>query len=138
MFNGSISVFQTERASSNLVYGTMPYKDPEKQRERNREYQKKHYHAKKQYYVDKANATLARKKAWYQELKNFPCMDCGVKYPYYVMDFDHRPDEIKEFDVSQKLFLSKEKLLIEIAKCDLVCANCHRIRTHERKMNLAE
>lgn len=53
------------------------------------------------------------------------------------MDFDHRPGTIKVADVSVLARSStKERTLDEIAKCDLVCANCHRIRTervHEAK-----
>jgi hypothetical protein len=50
------------------------------------------------------------------------------------MDFDHRPGTTKLGEISKKLyFLGEKKLLAEIAKCDLVCANCHRIRTQERK-----
>jgi hypothetical protein len=49
------------------------------------------------------------------------------------MDFDHRPDEEKLFDVGTGLLYSKEKVLAEIAKCDLICACCHRIRTDVRK-----
>jgi hypothetical protein len=45
------------------------------------------------------------------------------------MDFDHR--EGKNGDISQMVFThSPEKLLREIALCDVVCANCHRVRTH--------
>lgn len=66
--------------------------------------------------------------------KDKPCKDCGVVYPSYALDFDHRPGEQKLFNVSR---LSKAgsvaRLLEEIAKCDLVCAVCHRIRTHIRK-----
>lgn len=57
-------------------------------------------------------------------------MDCGISYPYYVMQFDHR--ENKKFTLGKVLHHKLEKVLDEIAKCDLVCANCHAIRTHER------
>jgi predicted HNH restriction endonuclease len=51
------------------------------------------------------------------------------------MDFDHRPGETKAFEISQMLGkVSMETLEAEIAKCDIVCANCHRIRTHRRKL----
>lgn len=67
-------------------------------------------------------------------IKDVPCQDCGIKYPPYVLDFDHRPGEIKLFNVGR---ISKagslKRLLEEIAKCDLVCSNCHRERTHNRK-----
>ena len=61
-----------------------------------------------------------------------PCTDCGVPYPYYVMDWDHIKD--KKFNVSRMGSLGSEKLILEeIAKCELVCSNCHRERTHKRK-----
>lgn len=61
------------------------------------------------------------------------CMDCGVSYPYWVMDFDHREDETKVATV-QKLLKSGPiaSVLTEIEKCDLVCSNCHRTRTYLR------
>ena len=67
--------------------------------------------------------------------KDKPCFDCKIKYPYYVMDFDHRNGTQKIANIANLLnqnFWSYEKLLEEIAKCDVVCANCHRIRTHKR------
>ena len=60
------------------------------------------------------------------------CADCRKKYPHFVMDFDHARGE-KKFNISSGVHkCSMEELQIEIAKCDLVCANCHRIRTHMR------
>jgi hypothetical protein len=65
--------------------------------------------------------------------KEKPCADCGGEFPYYVMDFDHRDGEVKLFDVSKgMLSLGRAKVLAEIAKCDIICANCHRIRTAAR------
>lgn len=61
-------------------------------------------------------------------------MDCGRTYPYWIMDFDHRPDEVKLFDIGDtNKWTSERKLMDEIAKCDLVCANCHRHRTMIRR-----
>jgi hypothetical protein len=62
-----------------------------------------------------------------------PCVDCGESYPYWIMDFDHLKD--KSFNISalvRKHGCSVEKLNEEIAKCELVCANCHRTRSHFR------
>lgn len=72
------------------------------------------------------------------QLKNKPCVDCGLKYPHYVMDFDHRVNSMKRDNISHLVnqnFLTYEKILEEIEKCDLVCANCHRIRTFTRLNN---
>lgn len=65
------------------------------------------------------------------EAKQKPCAECGNSYPPYVMDFDHRDSTTKRGHISDpKIRFSKlEKLLAEIKKCDVVCANCHRERT---------
>lgn len=60
-------------------------------------------------------------------------MDCGQSYHYSVMDFDHvRGEKIGNVN---KLMTRRciAKLEEEIAKCDLVCSNCHRLRTWERE-----
>ena len=65
--------------------------------------------------------------------KTHPCLDCGQSHPPYGMDFDHVRGE-KIAPVSQMLTkYSLDDILTEIQKCDLVCANCHRIRTESRK-----
>jgi hypothetical protein len=61
------------------------------------------------------------------------CMDCKIEYPHYLMDFDHRPGVIKVgniYDIAREGDIAK--LLAEIVKCDLICANCHRHRTYMR------
>lgn len=60
-------------------------------------------------------------------------MDCGISYPYYVMDFDHRNGEEKLEGVAALVNSGRRKAVFEeIEKCDLVCSNCHRERTHQR------
>jgi hypothetical protein len=66
-----------------------------------------------------------------KEAKDVPCADCGLRYPPYVLDFDHRAGEVKAGNISQMVSkTTTEALLAEIAKCDVVCANCHRERTY--------
>ena len=69
---------------------------------------------------------------WVRSLKEKPCTDCKKVYHYCAMDFDHRPGEKKDFNLNRVKTYSLKKLHAEIAKCDLVCANCHRIRTFKR------
>jgi hypothetical protein len=77
--------------------------------------------------------TLAKNRAAVHEAKSRPCTDCGIQYPYYVMEFDHLDADTKEFNVGAGVTCaSYERLLAEIAKCELVCANCHRTRTYLR------
>ena len=61
------------------------------------------------------------------------CYDCGGFFPPEAMDWDHRPGTVKSFDVSDSMgSRSFDAIADEIAKCDLVCANCHRVRTKAR------
>jgi len=83
---------------------------------------------------DAAHRIIGRNRAAVRAAKNKPCTDCGVRYPYYVMEFDHLDSETKEFNVSAGITrASYERLIAEIAKCEVVCANCHAERTHQRK-----
>lgn len=76
-----------------------------------------------------------RRRKLINELKNRPCLDCGGWFECYAMDFDHRPGEIKSFHISDNANHRMEILLDEIKKCDVVCANCHRIRTVRRNQH---
>lgn len=69
-----------------------------------------------------------------RKLKEVPCADCKVQYPYYVMDFDHLEDFQKLNEVSRMYLYSQKNILDEIAKCEVVCSNCHRERTFKRKV----
>lgn len=114
--------------------------------------------AKKSYYKNRETIRKRRKEAYHSDLEgrrrwskgwrkkiasyvrdiksSNPCADCGLTYHYVVMDFDHRPGEEKLAEVG---FLtthgSFDDVKAEIEKCDLVCSNCHRLRTFERKEN---
>lgn len=65
--------------------------------------------------------------------KSGPCMDCGKLFPSVCMDFDHVRG-IKWKSVGHMLMNSERALRSEIHKCELVCANCHRLRTHHRRI----
>jgi hypothetical protein len=67
-------------------------------------------------------------------IKSAPCRDCGATFPYVCMDFDHCRGE-KLTDVSKMQFgkFTNEEVMTELGKCELVCANCHRIRTATRR-----
>ena len=61
------------------------------------------------------------------------CMDCGGKFPSCVLDFDHRPGTIKVTNISWMRTVGFAKIKEEMRKCDVVCANCHRLRTADRR-----
>jgi hypothetical protein len=95
-------------------------------------YHREHYLRNKRDYFSAAKRRLERMCEILRTAKDKPCADCGVRYPYYVMDFDHREGEGKLANVTQLRWMSEETLRREIAKCDVVCANCHRERTWQR------
>jgi hypothetical protein len=83
-------------------------------------------HSKEWYY---------KKQEYVKQAKSVPCFDCEIQYPYYVMEFDHLPEFVKISHVSKLVASgSMPSLLEEIAKCEVVCANCHRERTQQRKL----
>lgn len=104
---------------------------------RNREYQHKWYLANKETHNKRMAANKQKLKVWFNNLKSKSCAECKISYPPYIMDFDHRPGEVKLFNLCQSYLLyGKERILAEMAKCDLVCANCHRTRTYLRRIDL--
>jgi hypothetical protein len=72
-------------------------------------------------------------KMW-EYLSNKKCVDCGTD-DLRVLEFDHLPEHKKEFDIAKSISGSTrswDKILNEIKKCDVVCSNCHKIRTMTR------
>lgn len=97
--------------------------NPEKIRAYSQQYIARHKNK-----INHASKTRAAiKYEWLITLKTNSCMDCGGKFPPECMHFDHVRG-IKTFGISSSKGRSKEKILAEIAKCDLICANCHAIR----------
>lgn len=68
---------------------------------------------------------------WYKEDKG--CADCGGKFDSHVLDFDHLYDKSFNLANFKTHTNSLERVKEEIAKCDVVCSNCHRVRTHKRR-----
>lgn len=98
-------------------------------------YNKEWYKKNKQKHRDQVNVSRKlsskQKREQINKIKSVPCLDCGNTYPSYCMDFDHL--ENKEFGIASKITSYPiDRLLKEIAKCEIVCANCHRIRTYKR------
>ncbi len=98
-------------------------------------YKQEHYFANRQRYVDQARQRkqmLAERRMRYllDYFAEHPCADCGEDDPM-VLEFDHRGDKL--FDVSHALpYRAWHAILDEIAKCEVVCVNCHRRRTARR------
>jgi len=72
-------------------------------------------------------------RAWIDSLKaGQPCLDCGDSFPPFVMEYDHVQGD-KRFGIGKMMNHKSERVLAEMAKCDLVCCACHRVRSHARR-----
>ncbi len=98
---------------------------------RGREYYHNNHDRQLSLALARRHRAYIERRSYINELKDRPCADCGIKYPYFVMDFDHRKGSGKITDVALMVRRgwSLDKIKLEILKCEIVCANCHRIRT---------
>lgn len=108
--------------------------DTEEGRQKAREDSKRHYQRNKSAYIARNSEKKSKLRDFLHKYKEFHgCCDCGNRFPYYVLDFDHRDPNEKSYQPSKLSETgSWDKMLAEIAKCDVVCANCHRERTHQK------
>lgn len=93
---------------------------------------------------EKHSALVRERAKWYRAvcsevvaaLKNRPCSDCGLRFDPVAMDFDHvRGNKRKDVSVMAHTGYPLRLILAEIVKCELVCSNCHRVRTLKRRQN---
>lgn len=79
---------------------------------------------------------IARKRKMNLLKMGRPCYDCGGMFSLAAMEWDHARG-VKGFNIATGLNRPLEEVVDEIAKCDLVCANCHRVRTASRNTRYA-
>lgn len=107
----------------------MPYND----RDRQLAAQSKHYQDNKDDYRSRQSTRRAALREIVRAAKNVPCADCGIQYHYCVMQFDHTgEDKIDNVARMVANLRSIALILAEIAKCEVVCSNCHALRTFQR------
>jgi len=102
-----------------------------------RELQKNHYKNNKKEYKKKLKEKRKRFRNWTIDLKKkLKCEKCGDKR-FYVLDFHHRNENEKVFGICAGVSrgFSKKRILEEIKKCDILCANCHRELHYIEKNN---
>ena len=111
-------------------------KTPEDQRQYNREYYHKNKDKlKKQIYI-RTRQRYRRNLKKVQDIKVAAgCVDCGYDKHPTALHFDHLPEFEKYDDISGMVRdgLAWSRVLEEIGKCEVVCANCHAIRTADRR-----
>ena len=97
---------------------------------------RKHYLSNKQIYLERAltqNAIVntENKQKLYDYLLQHPCVDCG-QTDIRVLEFDHVRGKSASITNLLKNTAPWERIEAEIAKCEVRCVNCHRIKTSER------
>lgn len=109
----------------------MAYADPRDPRAL--EAKRRHYEKNREAYLARSRDQKAAIREAVRVAKDVPCADCGGRFPYYVMEFDHLPGAAKRCDPAKlHQFASMRTAMEELAKCEVVCANCHRFRTAQR------
>lgn len=99
--------------------------NPEKMREARRKW----YKNNKEKAYKKVDSRRREIKKWFLEYKSeLSCETCGFSHPA-ALDFHHTDSKEKETEISKMVTesYSKENILNEIAKCRILCSNCHRI-----------
>lgn len=97
------------------------------------EYMKKYLQEHKEEFRAYGAKSRAKRRAWLNNVKvSLGCRRCGIR-DVRVLDFHHIDPLEKSFGVSASWHPSREALEEEIAKCEVLCANCHRIVEAERR-----
>lgn len=113
----------------------MPYKDREQRLAYSREYNKIWYQEHKREVIQKSREKREEIKIWYRKYKDqLRCIVCGEDHPA-CLQFHHRSKEEKSFTISDLAMrpTSRKRLLNEIAKCEVLCVNCHAKRHWREK-----
>jgi protein-arginine kinase activator protein McsA len=96
-------------------------------KECHRELNRRHYKGNTQSYIDSATKHRIKTIEWYKELKgNLKCERCPESH-IATLDFHHKDPTEKVGLVSKMVMdVSRTRALAEIAKCIVLCSNCHR------------
>lgn len=122
----------------------MPLNDPDARKRYYREYNKRWYSINRVKRIAQIGESTKRRRAKLHEfvaaLKTSvgKCSDCKTAYPHWILDFDHvRGKKFNDVGTLVSQAAGKETILVEIAKCEIVCSNCHRDRTYKRRLKNA-
>jgi len=91
---------------------------------------KSYYKETREFQIRQVLNRRESRKAEYIKLKGGKCEICGFEYNgenAACFDFHHINPNTKEFGPADAIRLSRAKALLELEKCQLVCANCHRL-----------
>lgn len=101
-----------------------------KRNEHNLAVRRKWYQEHKERITNTVKHRQAGIRDWFQAYKStLKCMRCSESDPA-CLDFHHIDPKTKEYMISGMVCASKKRILEEIAKCEVLCANCHRKLHH--------
>jgi transcription elongation factor Elf1 len=107
----------------------MPIKDPAKRREYHRRYMQEWYRKNAAIQVERNRQRRKKIRAWFVELKaTLKCARCGENHPA-TLEFHHSDPQTKDLSLYEAVWShdwGKARILAEVAKCTILCANCHR------------
>ena len=113
----------------------MPYKDPEVRRRQQRKYAKSYYAKNREQVIQKSKLSRrAMVRRYYEYKKNLSCISCGFTH-HVALDFHHvekKPSNVTVTNLVRDGH-SWERIIKEIAKCVVLCANCHRVHHFEER-----
>lgn len=98
-----------------------------------------HYQLNKPRRIEQRKRRNDEFRRWYTSLKQGkPCVDCGLTFHPAAMQWDHLPGSVKDRPLAELCRIGNaERILREITQCELVCANCHAVRTYQRRQRRA-
>jgi hypothetical protein len=109
----------------------MPHRDVEDRKEYLRAYNRQYYQRNRERLLQKQREKnrrhIERVGAWLSEFKKqLSCSRCSESHPA-TLQFHHRDPNEKDFSIGMYRMgkYSRERILREIAKCEVICANCH-------------
>ena len=109
----------------------MPHADPEAARAWRRSWWADLSPERKAEKLAKGNARITKLRRYIDSVKmERGCIDCGYREHPAALDFDHVGDDKALLVSSCK---SRAQADAEIAKCEVRCANCHRVKSWERR-----
>jgi 5-methylcytosine-specific restriction endonuclease McrA len=114
----------------------MPFKDKEQKREYHKKYMREWYQKNKAKHISYVRNRDKKIKDWLKQYKEtLECEKCGETHPA-CLDFHHINPAEKSFSLGRiNKFLSIDLLKSEIAKCNVLCSNCHRKKHWEERNN---
>lgn len=113
----------------------MPYADPEVRKQKGKEYSRRYYEKNKHKTIARSRTSRqALRKKWDDFKATLKCINCGYNHPA-ALDFHHvimTPNNEKV----HRLLANRSygRVMEEIKKCVVLCANCHRIHHHEERL----